>query len=281
MFSRRDFLFSVAAVPLLANVIRVGPRRGSLVVAGGGILGSDITSRFIELAGGKDAPILWVPTADTGEEAGTLGQTFLTRAGCSNLSVLHTRNREEADSEAFASRVRRAKGVWFAGGRQWRLVDSYLNTRTQRELFALLDRDGVIGGTSAGATIQGSYLVRGARENNVIMMSPGYEEGFGLLRGVAVDQHLIVRGREDDLLQVIHAHPELLGIGIDESTAIVVRGDHFEVIGRSKVAIYDRAYRPAPGQKSYFFLSPGERFDLAARRRLPSTSAVPTEVTQN
>lgn len=281
MLSRRDLLFSFAAAPLLANVIRVGPRRGSLLVAGGGVLGPEITSRFIDLAGGKDAPILWVPTADTGEEAGKLSQTFLARAGCENLSVLHTRSREEADSEAFAARIRKAKGVWFAGGRQWRLVDSYLNTRTQKELFALLDRDGIIGGTSAGATIQGSYLVRGARENNTTMMAPGYEEGFGLLRSVAVDQHLIARGRENDMLQVIDAHPELLGIGIDEGTAIVVRGDHFEVIGRSKVAIYDRAFQPAAGQKAYFFLSPGERFDLAARRKLSSPASVTSDATHN
>ncbi len=100
------------------------------------------------------------------------------------------------------------------------------------------------------------------------MMAPGYEKGFGYLRGVAVDQHLIRRKREEDLLQVIDRHPELLGIGIDESTAIVVQRDRFEVIGESKVAIYDPRYRPADGAKRYYFLSPGERFDLAERKKL-------------
>ena len=98
-----------------------------------------------------------------------------------------------------------------------------------------LARGGVIGGSSAGATIQGSYLVRGAREGNQIMMAKGYEQGFGYLRGVAIDQHLLVRGRADDLVEVIDMKPELLGLGIDEPAAVVVHGDRLEVIGRSVV----------------------------------------------
>ena len=99
-----------------------------------------------------------------------------------------------ADTEAFAAPLKTARGVWFAGGRQWRLVDAYMGTRTQREIEAVLARGGVVGGCSAGATIQGSYLVRGAREGNQIMMAKGYEEGFGYLRGVAIDQHLLASG---------------------------------------------------------------------------------------
>ena len=152
------------------------------------------------------------------------------------------------------------------GGRQWRLVDSYLGTRTEREFRGVVERGGVIGGSSAGATIQGSYLVRGAREGNQLMMAPGYEQGFGFLRGVAIDQHLLKRTRQDDLLEVIDRRPDLLGIGIDESTAIVVQGDRIEVIGESKVAIYDKSYQPGADGKRYYFLEPGARFDLRLRR---------------
>ena len=186
-------------------------------------------------------------------------------AGVQNISILHTRNRDEADTEAFANAIRNATGVWISGGRQWRLVDSYLGTRTERELFALLERGGVIGGTSAGASIQGSYMVRGAREGNTIMMAPGYEEGFGLVRGTAVDQHLLARNRENDMLEVIDRHPALLGIGIDEGTAIVVRADTAEVIGRSKVAFYNT---DSKDRRRYFFLESGARFDLGARKVL-------------
>ena len=93
-------------------------------------------------------------------------------------------------------------------------------------------------------------------------MAPGYEQGLGFLRNVAVDQHLITRHRERDLLAVVAAHPELLGIGIDEGTAVVVQGDTFQVVGASRVAVYE-AGRP------YSFLQAGDRFDLKTRRPLP------------
>jgi cyanophycinase len=128
--------------------------------------------------------------------------------------------------------------VWFPGGRQWRLADAYLGTRVHEELRALLARGGVIGGTSAGATIQGSYLARGDTRSNTIMMGD-HVEGMAFLRNVAIDQHLLRRNRQFDLIEIVQAHPELLGIGIDENTAIVVRGDRFEVMGAGCVAIYD------------------------------------------
>lgn len=145
-------------------------------------------------------------------------------------------------------------------------MDSYLGIRTEREFRGVVERGGVIGGSSAGATIQGSYLVRGAREGNQLMTAPGYERGFGFLRGVAIDQHLLKRNRQDDLLEVIDRRPHLLGIGIDESTAIVVQGDRIEVIGESKVAIYDKGYQPGADGKRYYFLEPGARFELKLRR---------------
>ncbi len=183
--------------------------------------------------------------------------------------MLHTRDRAEADREEFVAPLKTARGVWFSGGRQWRLVDAYMGTRTQREIESVLSRGGVIGGSSAGATIQGSYLVRGAREGNHIMMAKGYEEGFGYLRGVAIDQHLLVRRRHDDLVDVIEKKPELLGLGLDEPAAIVVQGDRMEVIGRSVVGIYDGKEHDG---KRYYFLAPGEVFDLATRKRAENQS---------
>jgi cyanophycinase len=167
-----------------------------------------------------------------------------------------------ADRASFSAPIRNATGVWMPGGRQWRLVDSYLNTRTLADLQDLLERGGVIGGTSAGASIQASYMVRGAREGNTIMMAPGYEQGFGFLRNAAVDQHLLARNRQNDLLQVVERHPYLLGIGLDESTAIVVRGDTAEVIGASKAAFYNT---DANDRRAYFYLKSGDRFDLNRR----------------
>ncbi len=246
----------------------IGPSRGWLVIVGGGQLGPEIVQRFIDLAGGKDAPMVFIPTAEDGTPKVTAETTFLARAGVKHVTILHTRDRKEADSEAFVAPLKTARAAWFEGGRQWRLVDSYLNTRTEKELFRLLERGGVIGGSSAGATIQGSYLVRGAREGNTLMMAPGYEVGLGFLRKSAIDQHVITRHREDDLNQVIDKHPDLLGIGIDESTALVVHDNTFEVIGKSKVFIHDAKYRPRADGKRYYLLSPGDRFNLKKRRKL-------------
>jgi cyanophycinase len=244
----------------------VGPRSGALVIVGGGQVGPSIVDRFVTLAGGKDADVVVIPTASETDpvDVKKAGERFSRLFGVKNATVLHTRDRAEADSEEFVAPLRKARAVWFDGGRQWRLVDAFAGTRTRREIEAVLARGGVIGGSSAGATIQGSYLVRGAREGNHIMMAKGYEEGFGYLRGVAIDQHILPRHRAEDLVEVINAHPDLLGLGIDESTAIVVQGDRFEVIGRGIVGIYDGKDHDG---KKYYFLGPGERFDLKARRR--------------
>ena len=248
------------AMATASTATDIGPPRGSLVIVGGGELGPAIVQRFLDLAGGLEAPIVVIPTADAAESfpSDYAESSFLRKAGAKNVTILHTRDRSVADSESFVAPLRKARGVFFPGGRQWRLADAYLNTRTERELRAVLDRGGVIGGSSAGATIMGSYLVRGAVEGPHIMMAKSHEAGFGFLRNVAIDQHLIKRHRENDLVAVIAAHPELLGIGIDESTAIVVQGDQFEVIGTSKVAIYDG--------KGYRFLSAGDHFDMKKRR---------------
>ena len=244
----------------------VGPANGALVIVGGGKLTPQIIDRFIQLAGGVDSPMVFVPTAEEGTPKITAAGTFLTKAGVKHVTILHTRDPKAANTEAFVTPLLTARAVWFEGGRQWRLVDAYLNTRFEKECRRLLERGGVVGGSSAGATIQGSYLVRGARSGNTIMMAPGYEQGFGFLRNSAIDQHVITRHRENDLNEVIAKHPKLLGIGIDQSTAIVVQGNRFDVIGQSEVLIH--TLKPGPDGKRYFVLKDGDRFDLKTRKKL-------------
>jgi len=265
----------IATLFLLAPLASpsVGPASGTLVVDGGAETPAT-TKRFVALAGGPDSHFVLIPTATEADRVDRKKeeQVFARRFGVKNVTVLHTRDRALADTEAFVAPLKTARGVWFGGGRQWRLVDAYLGTRTQRELEAVLARGGVIGGSSAGATIQGSYLVRGAREGNHIMMAHGYEEGFGYLRGVAIDQHLLTRNRQDDLVEVIDKKPALLGLGLDEPAAIVVQGDRLEVIGRSVVGIYDGKDHDG---KRYYFLAPGELFDLRSRKRAARSAKVP------
>ena len=248
----------------------LGPAKASLIIVGGGGMPKVIFDRFFQAAGGRDAKLVVVPTADTkdlyDESIGSV--KMFKKAGATNVHLLHTRDPKMADSDEFIAILRDAKAVWFGGGRQWRLADAYLGTKTEVAFHDVLKRGGVIGGSSAGATIQGSYLVRGAPQGNQIMMSPGHEKGFGFVRRSAIDQHLLARGRENDMLPVIRKHPHLLGIGIDESTALYVRGNTAEVIGKSKVLFYDIALEKIVGEKFYTTLDPGDRYDLKSRRKL-------------
>ena len=267
------------ATPLAAQ--EVGPANGSLVVVGGAMQDLGIVRRFIDLAGGPDAPIVVIPTAGGAAEYDQFypGLRQFRAAGATNLTVIHTNDRGEADSEAFVRPIREAGGVWFPGGRQWRIADSYLDTRTEEELHRLLERGGVIGGSSAGASIQGSYLIRGDTQTNTIMMGD-HEEGFGFLRNVGIDQHLLRRNRQFDMLEVMEAMPDLLGIGSDENTASVVQGDEFEVIGESYVVIYDTSVQIDTGG-DFYFLAPGDRFNMATREaRRPANTARPLDRVQ-
>jgi cyanophycinase len=152
--------------------------------------------------------------------------------------------------------------VVFGGGRQFRLVDVYLHTETHGELQAVLDRGGVVGGNSAGASALASYLVRGS-EDAKLVMAPNKDIGFGFLRNVAIDQHLLTRGREDNLIIVLKEYPHLLGVGLSEGSAILVTRDLAEVFG-NRVAVYD-----ATDPLSLIplrWLDRGDVYDLGARR---------------
>jgi cyanophycinase len=261
----------VLGAVVLTAAQSIGPRAGSLVIVGGAMRDPTILARFLELAGGPDAPIVVVPTAGDAADYDQYwsGLRPFRENGARNLTLLHTRDRAQADSEAFVKPIAAARGVFFTGGRQWRLADAYLNTRTQRELQQLLDRGGVIGGSSAGATILGSFLVRGDTKGNEVMIGD-HVTGFGFLKNSAIDQHLLRRNRQFDLIEVIDKHPSLLGIGIDENTAVVVQGDRFDVIGQGYVAIYDtkNVIRPAG---RFYLLAPGDRFDLVKREASRAT----------
>jgi cyanophycinase len=266
------------------NSPTLGPAKGWLIIHGGGQVTNEAKERFVALAGGPDANFVVIPTA-LGKEVDAdqyrLQTSHLFQV--KHVAVLNTTDRIRANSEGFVEPLRHASGVWIDGGRQFRLADAYLGTAVEREIKALLARGGVVFGGSAGATIQGSFLVRGApSSDNTIMMSPGHEVGFGLLRNSAIDQHVNTRGREGDLDPVIAKHPELLGIGIDQAAAIVVHGDSFFVFG-GQVAIHDG--RNHSDGASYYFLPSGQAYDLKNRSvepqdELPLTLAL-TSATRN
>jgi cyanophycinase len=245
---------------------------GTLLIVGGGRMSDDLWKRFIAAAGGPDSLIVVVPTALEDPLPAEPGEVrALKRFGAKNVKVLHTRSRAEANRPEFCAVLKDAKGVWFGGGRQWRFVDAYGGTATEKAFHDVLKRGGAIAGSSAGASIQGDYLARGNPLGNLDIMAEGYERGFGFLPGSAVDQHFFVRGRQRDMSELIATFPQLLGLGIDEGTAVVVHGAELEVVGPSKVAVFDRRNRPADG-KEFEELTAGMRYDLAHGRRAPAAT---------
>jgi cyanophycinase len=267
---------AIALAPVYAQEPEYGPPKGTLVIQGGGSdEGTGIFETFINKAGGLNARIVVVPTAGGNKNPDGNWKEYKEdqvlarwkKRGATNVVMLHTHDPKVADTDEFANVLRTAKGVWFDGGRQWNVVDSYANTLTLKEFHNVLARGGVIGGSSAGASIQGDYLVRGAVAGSEIVMTPEpeHEHGFAFLRKVAIDQHINTRNRWDDIIPVIKKYPNLLGIGLSEGTAIVVTGDRFTVIGKWKVAIHDNTRPYQPWEKPYYVLSPGDVYNMKTR----------------
>ena len=264
-----------------------GPDRGTLLIAGGGgKQGAAIFRKFVELAGGNTARIVIVPTAISSDpnydyQNPGVAKFARDRLKLKHVTVLHTHDRREADTREFVRPLKTANGVWFSGGRQWRFADSYLGTRSEKEFHRVLKRGGVIGGSSAGASIQADFLVRGDSRTNRIMIGD-HQRGLGFIENCAIDQHVIKRGRQMGLVKVLtdpdgkmlrrFDREDLLGIGIDEDTAIIVRKNTFEVFGKpdAAVLIYDPRKWTAQtaDAKKYITLKLGARYDMKKRRVL-------------
>jgi cyanophycinase len=252
-----------------------GPSNGSLIVDGGGAT-QPIVRRFVELAGGPQARIIVIPTAPSAIRFGDdnvvlnpdwprdrkewgLYHEYLKRwFSADRVEIVHTRERNKADEEKFVAPLHSVSGVYLTPGNSGRLADAYLGTRMQTALKALLDRGGVIFGSSAGAIILGSFTVRG-RPDKPLLMAPGRTTGFGFLANVAINPHLTSAKRDAELVNVVDAYPQILGIGIEDDAALVVQKNAFEIVGTGRVAIYDNVRRDGAW---YYWLRPGDRFDL-------------------
>ena len=262
----------------------IGPKHGTLLIGGGGKndgMTDEMWNVFFNLAGGASAKLIVIPTAfdensiNYDPEFIILERRFKS-LGFVDIQFMHTRDTLIANSDAFVKPLKTATAVWLTGGRQWRTADAYLNTKTHKELINLLNRNGVIGGTSAGASIQGSYLARGGRDlngNYNIISNP--EIGFGFVTNTAFDQHHLYRNRHYDMHELLKVRPELLGIGIDEDTAIIIQGNQFEVIGDKYVAIYDDTFWSPyfneidtleTGKNKFYLLKNGDKYNLKERR---------------
>lgn len=255
-----------------------GPENGSLVIIGGGQHPAYVVDKIVELAGGKEKAKIVVVTNASGTDEDYHSKTieeFTKRVGKKNVSALNLKTIEEANDDKNLKALKEATGVFFTGGRQWRITDVYLNTKAHKYFNDVLARGGVISGSSAGASVQGSLLWRGDTKGAHILIGD-HTQGLGFLRYSAIDQHILARNRQSDLAEYIAAANKLIpegqtkfiGIGIDEATAIVVQKDEFEVIGNSYVAVHGGHNNFGRNDSLFQVLKPGDKYDLVKRVRI-------------
>lgn len=165
---------TLALINCIEESSYVGPENGHLVIIGGNLTSDAIFEKILSLAGGPSAPLIVIPTAGgdaTYNDSIPVAETFR-RLGATDVKVLHTYDPAVADTDEFIAPLKEAKGIFFGGGRQWRLVDAYAGTKSERAFQAVLDRGGVISGSSAGASIQASLCVSSPpREQRVPLLT--------------------------------------------------------------------------------------------------------------
>lgn len=226
--------------------------RGSLVIVGGGPRGEAITEKFISLAGGRGrARILVLPMASSVPETGPESAAEFEKHGVKAWSMNLTR--EQALDAATSRSLDSATGIWFPGGDQVRIMAVLDGTATANAIRARYAAGAVVGGTSAGAAVMSTPMITGderapggvRRDTTQSFITIAREDivlasGLGLVPGVVVDQHFLRRRRHNRLISVVLEHPTLLGIGIDESTALVIEpGKPWSIIGESAAIVYD------------------------------------------
>jgi cyanophycinase len=253
---------SPAADPPFTSVLSeaVSGIPGALVIVGGGATPADVRDKFLDLAGGKGARLVIIPTASAkADTEQSRSFAYWKTQAVASVVLLHTRRREQADDPAFARPLHEATGVWITGGDQTKLVAAYRGTAVERELHDLLTRGGVVGGTSAGAAVMSSVMITGGNPSAQV------DAGFGLLPGAVVDQHLMRRNRVPRLLGVLNTHPGYFGLGIDERTAAVVQGKSLTVLGEDTVRVcFASSGKEAADVR---VLKSGQSADLAALSR--------------
>ena len=265
-------LFSRAAEAAEPSLVR--KHGGALMICGGGRLPEEIRDTFIELAGGREARIVVIPTAHALADAPGVGVGPRPLAGERGGLVGPV-------AYTLAGRGQRPGVLPAAGGRHrgldrrrqaTALTSAYLGTEVERQLKAVLDRGGVIGGTSAGAAVMTRVMIASGRTEAVL------SRGFDLLPGAVIDQHFLKRNRARRLLGVVASHRDLIGFGIDEGTTLVVspRTGRVRVLGDSYVLACTAD--GATGGARFDFLKAGDETDLGGLRRPDGVIACPIDL---
>lgn len=237
---------------------------GTLLIAGGGDLSDTIRQRFIALAGGTQARIVVIPAEATDEASRQQYREAWMRFGVQSVDVLHADSRTEADKPETSRALESATGVWLGGGQQTWLSAWYGRTLVESRLKEVLARNGVIGGTSAGAAVMSGVMIASGRD------TPNMGRGFDLIPNAVIDQHFVKRNRFRRLQAVLEDNPHLIGFGIDEGTALqyAVQSGRFEVLGQScVVACVPTVVSGDRPRLQIQFLNAGDEFDVERLRQ--------------
>ncbi|MFD2561476.1 cyanophycinase [Aquimarina rubra] len=270
---------TLVSISLFSQKNSVMTTKGTMLIMGGDCTNDFFISVFAGLVGSIESNIVIIPTAmedkyiDSERDMDFLKKPFKD-IGFKNINVVHTREFDVANSDSLNRILLSADGVWITGGRQWRLAKAYNGTKIQRSLKSLLNQGKVVAGTSAGASIMGDILVRGDSKDSTKMLGD-YQTGFGFISNFAIDQHHIARNRQFDMFELKNKRPDILGIGIDQNTAIILNENKFRVIGKSYVTIYDATrwseerdtiYPLEKNNKQFYTLSRGYEYDITKRK---------------
>ncbi len=222
---------------LLALVLTAPPDapKGHLIAVGGGAESKAITKRTLELAGGPKARMLIMPQSSASQDSGQRSTDYWRKNGAENISVLSLDDKEQA-----LKSIKEADLIWMPGGDQNRLMKAIAGTGIAEAIRERYRAGATVGGTSAGAAVISGVMLTGDADLEAIRQgNTTTSDGLDLWPGVIVDQHFVKRKRFNRLLSAVMDRPELVGIGIDESTAAVLTGNKFEVVGVGQVLVID------------------------------------------
>lgn len=240
-----------------------------LILIGGGKRTPDILAKFIEFSGNENGKILVIPWA-SGEQEIAFSNIKKEVADLSKISVENApfaplNNETKA---ILINQLKTAKGVFFCGGDQNRIMDVLKDEELYNMMHQMYKNSVVFAGTSAGTAIMSKIMITGEGDFKTIDGSKvETKKGLGLVNEMIVDQHFIKRQRQNRLIGLIFQNPKLLGVGIDENTALVVEQNRYaEVLGESKVMIFEALKKP--NEMKFLMLQKGEKYDLKKRKKI-------------